>query len=352
MPLSHGDTFYVATSGSDAASGKIDAPWATIQHAFDVLQPGQVALVYAGSYGGLGARVHWDHSGTFDAPVTVMGVPGEARPVIRAEVRINGDYLRLSGVVLEGNGEWGAPTENGSQPIFMNTNGSASYFELSNSELFHSMKSGIAEYGDHVFILGNYIHDNGAFEDSSAYNLHHGIYLHPTANVVFANNIIEHNRAKGISGRYDGHLVWVLHNTIVGNDRAGFAITDSTHDFVIANNIFVNNGNVDGGTGIGTQGSLGGASIVEVHNITFHNGISGNDNWDPNASVDGNLVVDPLLVNPASSVPGSGHVAYSNDYHLLPGSPAVGYADPRYIVPTDHAGRCRAIAAAVGAYEP
>jgi hypothetical protein len=50
LPRSDGETFFVATTGSDTAPGTVDQPWRTIQHAADTLAPGQIALVRDGSY--------------------------------------------------------------------------------------------------------------------------------------------------------------------------------------------------------------------------------------------------------------------------------------------------------------
>lgn len=54
-----------------------------------------------------------------------------------------------------------------------------------------------------------------------------------------------------------------------------------------------------------------------------------------------NLAADPLLVNPSNSVPSTDHVGYSNDYHLLAGSPALDFGDPTYATPLALGPACR-----------
>src|SRR3972149_340491 len=44
--------FFVALDGDDANPGTLDQPWSTIQHAADILNPGETVFVRAGMYGG------------------------------------------------------------------------------------------------------------------------------------------------------------------------------------------------------------------------------------------------------------------------------------------------------------
>lgn len=69
-----GTTYYVATDGSDSHAGAQTKPWRTIQHAADVLQPGDTALVRAGTYA---EEVELVHSGAPGQPITFAAYPGE-----------------------------------------------------------------------------------------------------------------------------------------------------------------------------------------------------------------------------------------------------------------------------------
>ena len=342
MPLSTGQAFYVSPNGSDGNPGTIDQPWQTLQKAFDALQPGQIAYLRAGTYGGFCTASTFSHAGTLMAPITVQGYPGE-RAVLHGQIRIDGSYFRLANIVAEGPtcGTWGATTQQGDNMIRM-TPGLTHHVKVSNSEVFHDgWHAGISAGGDDIWILNNYIHDNGGVNDTSQVNTSHGIYYHDGTRGVVANNILEHNRAKGLSARYTANHILVINNTVVGNGRSGLDITDSTHDWIFANNIIMNNGNVNGGVGINTTGSIGGANNLEINNIFWNNGTSGTSNWDSFPTVTNNVVADPLLVNPVSSVPGATHQAYSNDYHLKSGSPAIDFASVVYALPFDLGGVCR-----------
>ena len=343
MPPSTGQAFYVSSfAGSDANPGTITAPWKTLQKAFDALQPGQIAYLREGTYGAFCAASQFTRAGTATAPITVRGYPGE-RAVLHGQIRLEGAYFRLSHVVVEGPscGTWGATTQQGDNLVLM-VPGTTHHVEVSNSEVYHSgWHAGIAAGGDDIWILNNYIHDNGGFNDPDQYNTSHGIYYHDGTRGVVANNILEHNRAKGLSARYSANHIIVTNNTVVGNGRSGMDIAENTHDWIFANNIVAYNGNVNDGVGIHTSGSSGGTSNIEINNLLWDNGVSGTSNWDTDATIVNNKVADPLLVSPASSVPSTTHQGYTNDYHVRSGSPAIDFASAAYALPFDLGGVCR-----------
>ena len=343
MPLSTAKAYYVsASSGSDANPGTWSAPWKTLQKAFDALQPGQTAYLRAGTYGAFCTASTFSRAGTASAPITVSGYPYE-RAVIHGQIRLDGSYFRLTHIVAEGPtcGTWGASTQQGENMILM-TPGLTHHVEVSSSEVYHDgWHAGISAGGDDIWILNNYIHDNGGFNDPNQYNTSHGIYYHDGTRGVVANNILEHNRAKGLSARFTANHILVINNTVVGNGRSGMDIAESTYAWTFVNNIVMNNGNVNDGVGINTGGSSGGSSNAEINNILWNNGTSGTSNWDSNASVTNNVVANPRLVNPANSVPSTTHLAYSNDYHLQSGSPALGFASRTYALPFALGWTCR-----------
>ncbi len=355
MPLSTGKAFFVSpSSGNDANPGTITAPWKTLQKAFNALLPGQTAYLRAGTYGAFCTTSTFSHAGTAADPITVAGYPYE-RALIHGQIRLDGSYFRLAHIVAEGPtcGTWGATTQQGDNMILM-TPGLTHHIEVSSSEVYHDgWHAGVSAGGDDIWILNNYIHDNGGFNDTSQLNLSHGIYYHDGSRGVIANNILEHNRAKGLSARYTANHILVINNTVVGNGRSGLDITDSTHDWLFVNNVVSNNGNVNGGVGINTSGSIGGSNNIEVNNIFWNNGTSGTSNWLTNATIQNNIVANPLLVNPATSVPSNTHAGYSNDYHLQAGSPALGFANRGYALPFALGWVCRPRGSGpdAGAYE-
>src|SRR5262245_15712931 len=83
-------TLYVATSGNDAGDGSSNTPWRTLQHAADVVNPGDTVIVRAGKYVGL----YLDRDGT-----------AANRIVFRAEAGVTIDQRNATtadGINLEG----------------------------------------------------------------------------------------------------------------------------------------------------------------------------------------------------------------------------------------------------------
>ncbi|HEY7132921.1 MAG TPA: NosD domain-containing protein [Candidatus Limnocylindrales bacterium] len=66
---------FLAPDGSDAASGREDAPWATLAGAQGQLRPGDTLWVRRGTYH-LG-ETDWTLSGTAVAPITIRAMPGQ-----------------------------------------------------------------------------------------------------------------------------------------------------------------------------------------------------------------------------------------------------------------------------------
>ncbi len=349
LALSSGEAFYVSPSGSDSSPGTLDRPWRTLQKAFDALGPGQIAYLRAGTYGSRGVTHTESHAGTSAQPITVQGYPGDARPVIHGAIRIRGSYFRLSGVIAEGpTGDTGGPGPGGESILIWM---SGSYVELSDSEVRDDhWHAGVGTDGaSHYQIIGNYIHDDGDFDDDGQSNTSHGIYASPSSFGVIANNVIEHDVAKGFMCRHDANHLFIVNNTIVGNGRSGVSIWEMAHDNVVANNIVAYNGTVKGGNGI--QADSPTSNIVANNNVVWHNGTSLTSNFGDHLTLSGNVVADPLFVDPLTTWPDHALSSSSTDYHLRPGSPAIGAADPRYALPFDITGRCRDASPDAGAYE-
>src|SRR4051794_9655068 len=73
----------VAQGGDDNNPGtSVSSAWATPAKAFRALRPGQTACVHAGTYGV--GTLDPANAGTADAPIALIGAPGEARPVLRS----------------------------------------------------------------------------------------------------------------------------------------------------------------------------------------------------------------------------------------------------------------------------
>src|SRR6266545_652737 len=95
--VSSAGTYYVAPTGSNTAAGTDAAPWATLQHAADVVHAGDTVIVRAGEYQGFdletsgtaGSEIVFRTDGdvkiTSDNPVTSDGINLEGASYVRIE---------------------------------------------------------------------------------------------------------------------------------------------------------------------------------------------------------------------------------------------------------------------------
>lgn len=198
-PSAHGATaqvYYVSPAGSDSAAGTKSAPWATIAHAQNVVQPGDTVYFRGGTYAYTRANsacasqtarvdaITLSRSGTAAAPIRYWAYPGE-RPVfdfsgMRDDCRIKGfdvtaDHLHLKGLEVTG-----VPQNNElnheSWGIWIS--GSDNTFEL--LDLHHNMGPGLfIQDGGGNLVLNSDSHDNydahssgGAGENADGFGAH------------------------------------------------------------------------------------------------------------------------------------------------------------------------------------
>jgi hypothetical protein len=137
-----GRAYYVASNGDDAHDGRFDAPWATIQHAADTINPGDIACVRAGSYHEV---VTVTRSGSARAGMlSLAAVPGET-PLIDG-----------SGLAIP-NAQWGLVTIVDASFVTIRGFEIAHYATASADEVPIGLY--VTGAGTGVRILGNHIHD-------------------------------------------------------------------------------------------------------------------------------------------------------------------------------------------------
>lgn len=107
-------THYVAADGNDSGPGTQSQPWATFQHAADMVQPGETACFRGGTYS-IGEDIHLSQSGCAGATSTFTAYPDEVPILDRIGSGGTGllildrttSYVRISGFALRGFGIWG-----------------------------------------------------------------------------------------------------------------------------------------------------------------------------------------------------------------------------------------------------
>ena len=263
-PLALADTFYIAPppTGDDANPGTLEAPWATLQHAADMVQAGDTVWVRAGSYQG----AHFTTSGTAEQRIVLQTFPGE-------EVLINAD--------------------NPSTPDGINLEG-ASFMTVEGFRVDGRTRAGIrAVLCEHVTLRNNRTDQNGVWgiftgfcddlliegNTTTGSIDEHGIYVSNSSDrPVIRGNLIYGNNANGIHMNGDISL---------GGDGV-------ISDALVENNIIYDNG-VGGGSGINGDGLTN--SMVR-NNLIYNTHASGISLYqiDAGAPATGNKVYNNTVV--------------------------------------------------------
>jgi uncharacterized protein (TIGR03382 family) len=236
--LAQAGTYHVSERGSDEGPGSAQAPWKTLQHAAERVQPGDTVVIEPGIHDGF----ELERSGRPDARIRFVGKPGAI--VDRGPEHGSRDNINLEG---------------------------ASYIDIEGLEVTSAWRAGIrAVECQHVHVRKNHVHDNGVWgvftgfcddlriEDNviSGARRQHGIYVSnsPKRAVIRGNRIFD-NRQAGI------HL-----NGDASMGREGMVI-----DALVENNLIHGNG-VRGGAGINCDGCRG---AVFRNNILYDNHANG-----------------------------------------------------------------------------
>lgn len=278
---SSGGKYYVAPGGDDHASGSIDAPWATIQHAADTASAGDTVLVRQGSYN---EHVHLHRSG--DAAqgfITFQNYSDETAV-------LDGTGLDIPG------GQWGLFTFDNVSDVIV------SGFELRNYQTNSRNKVPIGVYvfgaGKSLQIVNNRIHDIATTAKTSpdqcgsnAFGLTVYGSKAPTAIeeiAIAGNELFDLHTGCSETLSLNGNVknFAVLNNLVHDNDNIGIGAIgfervspdpkyDQARDGVIRGNIVYNitsYGNPDYGKQYAADGIYidGGTDIIVEQNLVHH----------------------------------------------------------------------------------
>lgn len=175
-PTPAGVTYYVAPTGSDSNSGTSrTSPWRTIQHAANVMAPGDLAIVTAGNYA---ERVKVSASGNSTAPIMFQADAG-ARPVMQG-FQVTGSYIQIAGFEITNH----ATTEPSGFGIYL----TGSFNVVSNNYIHDLYMEGIMVAGsggpNSAATAHNNISDNQIIRASMA-----GIHVEGQASLVSGNDV-------------------------------------------------------------------------------------------------------------------------------------------------------------------
>ncbi|MGD1277663.1 MAG: right-handed parallel beta-helix repeat-containing protein [Tepidisphaeraceae bacterium] len=252
--LSH---YVVSTGGDDAGPGAPNAPWATLQHAAEVVQAGDSVTVLPGHYAGFLLRT----SGTAQAPITFTAKSGV---IIDSRNLATPDGINLEGasfVVIEGFSLTGLPragiraVQDQGVKILSNQIDQSGYWgiltgfsqdvDIENNIVTGSIKQHgiyVGNSADNPVIRGNTVsgnHQCGIQINSDASQGGDGII---TGAVVEANIVYDNGRAGGAAINLDGvGLSTVDDNLIYDNHATGIALYRQDGAAPPADDVIVNN---------------------------------------------------------------------------------------------------------------
>jgi hypothetical protein len=104
FPLGSGNIYYVATNGSDSASGTFSNPWRTIQHAENSVSAGDTVYIRGGTYT---ENLTFNVKGTANNLITFIPYSGESVIIDGGNTSgnminfNNADYIRISNITVQ-----------------------------------------------------------------------------------------------------------------------------------------------------------------------------------------------------------------------------------------------------------
>ncbi len=283
--------YTVAASGGSDANNGTSAPWATLQHAANVVQPGDTVVVETGTYKGFDLSV----GGTAGHPITFEAAPGATVTINSPEAKRGKDGINLEDVI-----NYSAPVNYVTiQGLTVNNPAGGSITEAGIRAVWNGSlnSTGIILNGNTCNNCGEWgiftsHEDNLLIENNTCSNAQqqHGIYVsnacfYPVVkdNVLFGNGScglhMNGDASQGPAGEPDG--------TSDGNNG-------NIIGALVEGNIIYNNGTL-GGSGINGDGLQN--SVIE-NNLLYNNHASGISLFQIDAALPAtnNVVVNNTII--------------------------------------------------------
>jgi hypothetical protein len=369
---SPGPALYVSPFGSDAGNNCRSnlQPCRTIQRAIDVCAPGSTINVHGGTYAQslvvfAGASSARGCQGRASAPVTLRSFPGELATIVPSgalmlRVSMGTRYWKFARLRWQANAT--LPQGTGNPGLWVSDSAGADGVRTNHIEFIQNefLGQGVNSTGflaspltDSVFVVSTKVTGWGTGAEQRQ-----GIYHQGQHGLLMNNVIYGLPNGFGISLRGDSSTLLcantiVTHNTVVDvAGQRGIYVENNCRGLRIRNNVVAYSAQEElyGLLGAGDDPPAGSNRAFTnvlydttrrlTGNTAGHTILDYSDGRGDYQGTGANRVANPLFANRAA-----------RDYHLLAGSPAIGYADPAYSPAFDHDGRSRDSAPDAGAYE-
>jgi hypothetical protein len=257
-------TYYVATTGSDAADGLSEStPKLTVRHCVSIMVAGDTCYVRGGTYTETNT-IRFGTTGTQANPIKLLAYPNES-PIITWTAQTSayriliensgGDQVGIGWITISG-----FELKDGFEGV--------KFASLHNSTISHNwihgnLNQGILGIGGHhVVVDRNIVNHNGPHDTNPTSTLAHGVYLHGS-DMTISNNLIYDNLGYGI--QQNGSSSSLFDPT--KHPSSEFALAER---WIVVNNTIAYNTNR---SGIVVWGSGCGSSRYE-NNIFYENAVT------------------------------------------------------------------------------
>ena len=259
-------TYVVAPNGNDSNPGTVSQPFATLQKAVNLANPGDTIYLRAGIYA-IATQTQITRSGSNGNPINIFNYPGEVPVLDGASNQLTGGYslIRLDNV---------------------------SWWHIKGLELRNGPGYGIYLVGtaSNIIVEGNNVHHNVRLDRSGA-----GILVENGSNNLILNNDSHHNGVPGTTGgdgiglgsQGTGNII--RGNRVWRNNDDGIDLWDAAN-VLVENNLSWENGYNDalvpsGGDGNGFKlggGGAGDGNHTIQNNAAWRNFANGFDDNSAN----------------------------------------------------------------------
>jgi hypothetical protein len=298
-PASNGCAFTTAAGGADAAEGSAEAPFATVQHMVDLLEPGQTGCLRGHLRESL---VTIDQGGSSPHPVTLRSEPGTSA-TLEAVITINGDFIVVRDLRVDATHQHQPLVQiHGAQVTIDHTEITTEGSPESTSCIY------VTGAAAGTVITNNFIHDCGNLERPNQ----NAISLDRAKDTFIENNLIVRTIGNGVLLYRDSDGTRLIHNTI---DAVGTGVLLSSdgglepHGLSMHENVV---SNPTGGTSVISEEASDATPDNSVQNNCLF-GTAGQQVVGGGLRSPGNHAAEPEYADPAN-----------DDYTVSPAGPCAG----------------------------